>query len=62
MSSAGQSWSLPPLVYHPERPERREDWVDHLEAAVTAWPVVVRARLGDPRVTRLVARVNALED
>ena len=62
MSSAGESWSLPPLVYHPERPERREDWVDRLEAVVTAWPVVVRARLGDPRVTRLVASINALED
>jgi preprotein translocase subunit SecA len=62
MSSAGQSWSLPPLVYHPERQERREDWLDHLEAAVTAWPVAVRARLGDPRVTRLVAGINALED
>jgi preprotein translocase subunit SecA len=62
MSSAGESWSLPPLVYHPERPERREDWIDNLEMAVTAWPVVVRARLGDPRVTRLVAGINALED
>lgn len=62
MSDASESWSLPPLVYNPERPERRESWADRLEAAVTAWPVAVRARFGDPRVTRLVARVNELED
>ena len=48
MSSAGESWSLPPLVHNPERPERREGWADRLEAAVTAWPVAVRARFGDP--------------
>jgi preprotein translocase subunit SecA len=62
MSSSSESWSLPPLVHHPERPERRDGWLDHLEAAVTAWPMAMRARFGDPRVTRLVARINALEE
>jgi len=62
MSDASESWSLPPLVYNPERPERRESWASRLEAAVTAWPVAVRARFGDSRVTRLVARINALEN
>jgi preprotein translocase subunit SecA len=62
MSDVSGSWTLPPLAYHPERPERREGWADRLEATVTAWPVAVRARLGDPRVTRLVASINALED
>jgi preprotein translocase subunit SecA len=62
MSDASHSWSLPPLVYHPERPERRETWSDRLEAAITAWPVAMRARFGDPRVTRLVASSNALEE
>jgi preprotein translocase subunit SecA len=61
MSSAGESWSLPPLVHYPERPERRDGWLDRLEAAVTAWPMALRGRLGDPRVTRLVAKINALE-
>ena len=62
MSDGSKSWSLPPLVYNPERAERRESWADRLEAIVTAWPVAVRARFGDPRVTRLVARINALEN
>jgi len=62
MSDCSKSWSLPPLVYNPERAERRESWADRLEAIVTAWPVAVRARFGDPRVTRLVARINALEN
>ena len=61
MSEYAANWALPPLELYPERPDERDRWQDNLEAALTALPMSVRPRLGQPRASRFVRLVNRLE-
>jgi len=61
VSEYAANWALPPLELYPERPDERDRWQDNLEAALTALPMSVRPRLGQPRASRFVRLVNRLE-
>ena len=48
-------------MLYPERVEATQRWIDHLEAALTAWPKAIGLKFGYLRVARLVAAANRLE-